>query len=790
MSLQNSLTAKKSHLLHNLRDAIQKPWKLHDSYELSLVDLEPTKGCNLRCRMCHVSFMKEPVEYLDLSNIDFEFCRDKTVTIGSVFEPLIHPEINTLIEKLNRVNAKIILITNGHNLNKREIPALFEANLDTVTFSFDGISQATYETIRRGGNYHRTVQNIKNFISKHKPQGTKFAVNFTVMKSNLSEVAEAPKFWSQIGVDIVRFIGMVVRENDDYLLENNLFDIQIDYQNALKGAVRNIIENEIPISIANPKLIELLPKQCPDGIFYFDKSDNFSSCHHTYEFDASSPIGSNCSSPLTTARIDWNGDVFLCHSKKIGNIKKIDFLSIWTSDEANNIREHLINDNKECSSCSYFQLCINSHYLDTKAQENYFSDSFKEKHPHKWQEIKNKHKDNGQDVSENECVKPSDRNIITSECNRKISKNEMKSLKFIASETQKEIELRDQNSPTCSSVTIHRTWSPEKRPASIRNFERLIKCNSNDMNLLRFFTHSFTGYNLAFMELAANKNGMSNFVYNKEYRDNAENLISQKNFPSIQRHFEITSGLPRHLVVNPPQIFGEMGTLVDGVLVNHDTNAYQERITCLFEAGVFNFLEKIIERDGSASIIEIGSGYGALALFLKQLFPNISITLLDISESLYFAKCYLKLIRPDLSHIYGAGKVSFGLNFVPHHQRDQIDCQYDLAINTLSMSEMPETEVAYYSDKICQNWLKPEGLFFEQNQDNRHLGMVNARDIIGQYFDYGFDISPKSWSLHHGAAHLWSNKPMELNSMARKTDQYRMVKSTDGVKSVVKLLQS
>ena len=119
-------------------------------------------------------------------------------------------------------------------------------------------------------------------------------------------------------------------------------------------------------------------------------------------------------------------------------------------------------------------------------------------------------------------------------------------------------------------------------------------------------------------------------------------LFHRKNFSSIQRHLEITSGLPQQLVFNPPQIFGEMGTLVDGVLVNHDTNAYQERITCLFEAGVFNFLEKIIERDGSASIIEIGSGYGALALFLKQLFPNISITLLGYLRKPLLCKMLFK----------------------------------------------------------------------------------------------------------------------------------------------------
>lgn len=60
---------------------------LPDYYEL-----EPTRGCNLKCRMCHVSFMEDSVAYLDINAIkDFSFLRGKAVSIGAVFEPCIHP---------------------------------------------------------------------------------------------------------------------------------------------------------------------------------------------------------------------------------------------------------------------------------------------------------------------------------------------------------------------------------------------------------------------------------------------------------------------------------------------------------------------------------------------------------------------------------------------------------------------------------------------------------------------------------------------------------------------------
>ena len=212
---------------------------------LDFIDLEPTLGCNLRCKMCHVSFMPNKVAYLPIEQIDFEFARNKTVSIGAAFEPLIHPQANLLFEKLNEVNANILLVTNGHNLNKKSFPALFDSNLVATTFSFDGITEDTYASIRTGGNFGQTVNNIEKFVSDMRPQNVKFAVNMTVMKRNVNEVSVAPMFWSERGIDLLRFITMVVRENDQWMLENSLLSSQEQLSSALEGAMQNIISNKL-----------------------------------------------------------------------------------------------------------------------------------------------------------------------------------------------------------------------------------------------------------------------------------------------------------------------------------------------------------------------------------------------------------------------------------------------------------------------------------------------------------------------------------------------------------------
>lgn len=207
---------------------------------------------------------------------------------------------------------------------------------------------------------------------------------------NLIEVERAPKFWGDRGIDILRFIGMVVRDNDSYLIDNNLLNIQEEYSDALRNAIQAINEYHLDISISNPRFREWFPIKCPDAIYSRDQNydgKKYISVHHKYEFNENSPIGNSCSSPFTTARIDWDRNVYLCHNQLIGNLETTSFKDIWSSYKADSLRNKLIKTQYLCSSCDYFNLCINSHYLDTKAPENYFSNDFKQQHPHKYNEI-------------------------------------------------------------------------------------------------------------------------------------------------------------------------------------------------------------------------------------------------------------------------------------------------------------------------------------------------------------------------------------------------------------------
>lgn len=82
---------------------------------------------------------------------------------------------------------------------------------------------------------------------------------------------------------------------------------------------------------------------------------------------------------------------------------------------------------------------------------------------------------------------------------------------------------------------------------------------------------------------------------------------------------------------------------------------------------------------------------------------------------------------------------------------------FDLAINTLSFSEMTVPQVRWYGERLAR-LLEGRGVLFEQNQDNRHCGMIYAKDHLGEAFRDRRTVTPRTIrTLSEGIADIWSN---------------------------------
>ena len=101
----------------------------------------PTRRCNLSCTYCNEydDYSKPvPVEMM-LSRIDRLAELGTTVITLSGGEPLLHPELDSIIARMRSRNVIAGMITNGYLLTAKRIQQLNDAGLDHLQISIDNV---------------------------------------------------------------------------------------------------------------------------------------------------------------------------------------------------------------------------------------------------------------------------------------------------------------------------------------------------------------------------------------------------------------------------------------------------------------------------------------------------------------------------------------------------------------------------------------------------------------------------------------------------------------------------
>jgi len=268
--------------------------------------IEATSHCNFRCVMCPNKDLKKQ----DKGFMEFdvfkkiideakEFVSD--INLAHRGESLLHPKISDMIRlaKDNHIYTK--LHTNGSLLTEKVARDIISSGLDRLSFSFDGFKKETYEKIRVGGNFNKTVHNIKRFLEIKKSLGSKKP--FTV-------------------IEVINF--------------DNFPELQLKKE-------KEIFLNQF--------------KGLPLDSFIAKELHNWAG---EIEKKASQGKYSKCPFPWNAMIIFWNGDVSPCTQDFFGayitgNVKENSLKEIWNGPPMVQLRKKLvqqdIGDLKTCSSC-------------------------------------------------------------------------------------------------------------------------------------------------------------------------------------------------------------------------------------------------------------------------------------------------------------------------------------------------------------------------------------------------------------------------------------------------------
>lgn len=268
--------------------------------------VELTSNCNYRCIMCpNKDLSKEDRGFMDLDLykkiLDEAHTFVFDINLAHRGESLLHPHLVEAIRYAKKKKIFTRLHTNGSLLSENLSKEIIQAGLNRISFSFDGYDKGTYEKIRRGGNFDKTVANIIRFLE-------------------LKKEAHSKKPITNIEV--------------------------IDFDN----------QNKRDFSEAKDRFLQRF-NNLPLDSFVLKEMHNWAG---RIEKEKQGKKYSICPFPWNALIIFWNGEVLPCTQDFfgefiVGNVKKTSLTKIWNGEEMRFLRKKLsegsIKELKTCSRC-------------------------------------------------------------------------------------------------------------------------------------------------------------------------------------------------------------------------------------------------------------------------------------------------------------------------------------------------------------------------------------------------------------------------------------------------------
>lgn len=213
----------------------------HDTLDTKIdLLIEPTLDCNLTCACC---LRKQIISNgRNTSSMDpkilqrfIDSCKTDKIKIEQVHyigwgEPLMHDNFRSLYD-IVKAGAPLAhqVVTTAANVDFRS--TIGDAALDRIVVSVDGSHQAAYEKYRKGGNFSKTVQFMRDSRIYGHPE-TFIEWKYILFEHNDTDedIILAQKIAEDVGVDSLLFIITNSKWNSKRFTIDHLQDLPLSSQ--------------------------------------------------------------------------------------------------------------------------------------------------------------------------------------------------------------------------------------------------------------------------------------------------------------------------------------------------------------------------------------------------------------------------------------------------------------------------------------------------------------------------------------------------------------------------------
>ncbi|MBS3053480.1 MAG: radical SAM protein [Candidatus Aenigmarchaeota archaeon] len=211
--------------------------------KITHIQLEPTAKCNLHCITCSRdaeirNYTKLNMSLEELDKVLSMLPDLKSIKLGGLGEPLMHPELELFLKKIHDRGVRIWANTNGTPLASPRVREIVLKYVNDMPVSFDSTNKEIFEKIRVGSNFDLIKNGTKSLVEDRNRQkaNTIIGLTFVISHMNMDEMDSLYDLITELKLDYATIVEVEnwsvegetgYNESKDFVAETRLHTAEI-----------------------------------------------------------------------------------------------------------------------------------------------------------------------------------------------------------------------------------------------------------------------------------------------------------------------------------------------------------------------------------------------------------------------------------------------------------------------------------------------------------------------------------------------------------------------------------